>query len=245
MDFLLNSPGDYNSPFFQCPNGCAASMHGRFEEITYQVDGSENHQKDTSELVLCQSNGKHHGEIWNQCQNLEFRSPGSRPSHSDEERERLGQSCSPKGEKSAESEHPDEINDFENDFQWELRWLKAKYLLELREVKEISSKSSTPRSFQGDVADERFSQSFHLNLLQADGIQRVLLRPETAENSYVQSFQKISCPISTFQRARNCEAMEGSYDTQNLATAKNCLTASLLPTSLQRTTSLPVDAVYI
>ncbi|KAK6911433.1 Protein kinase domain [Dillenia turbinata] len=40
MDFLAKHPGATNLQMLQCcKNGCAA-MHGRFEEITYQVDGN-------------------------------------------------------------------------------------------------------------------------------------------------------------------------------------------------------------
>ncbi|KAL8159567.1 hypothetical protein V2J09_001104 [Rumex salicifolius] len=42
MEFLSNNPKAHDF-FFQCTNGCAAAMHGRFEEITFQVDGPESH----------------------------------------------------------------------------------------------------------------------------------------------------------------------------------------------------------
>lgn len=271
MDFLSTNPGAFNPTFFQCPNGCAAAIHGRFEEITFQVEGSESvpehHEVEASKLATsCQDNGANHSETCGRCETPECSSLGSGGIHSDEEHEKLAQPSLPKGEnrrnltKHLASSHsftfvPDSLhnpltNDCESEVQWELRWLKAKYQLELREVKDhqlgISSKSSTPRScHEGDQdqADDTFSQSLHLNLLLEHERRILLSESESVHNAKSEDFSK-SCPISRIQRVRNCEAMEGSYTTQHLGHTKN-FTGSLLPSALYRTTSLPVDAVYI
>ncbi|XP_021742293.1 probable serine/threonine-protein kinase WNK9 isoform X1 [Chenopodium quinoa] len=271
MDFLSSNPGAFNPAFLECPNGCAAAIHGRFEEITFQVDGSEDHGVKASKLsTSCHTNG---------CESVELSSPGSGGIHSDEEHETSGHPGLPKVENNVENLTQYESNDGENEVQWGLRWLKAKYQIELREVKDqklgISSKPSTPRSCHGDQdqGDDRFTQSLHLNLLleherrilqsESDSLQHSLNIEDLHrscpkhERSVLQSESersvqhspniedlKKSCPISRIPRIQKCEAMEGSYTTQNLATTKN-FTGSLLPSALHRTTSLPVDAVYI
>ncbi|KAL2942461.1 Serine/threonine-protein kinase WNK1 [Bienertia sinuspersici] len=244
MDFLSTNPGAFNPAFFQCPNGCAAAIHGRFEEITFQVDGSEHHGLEASELTTsCQTNDGNHNHNHAECESVEFSSLGSGGIHSDEEHEKAGHPTLPKCENQNQSE---------NGAQWELRWLKAKYQLELREVQEnqlgISSRCSTPRSCNGDEdrVDDGFPQSLHLNLLLEHERRMLLSEAENVQNSSKVEDVEKSCPISNTQRVQNCEAMEGSYttQTQNLATT-NKFTGSLLPSALHRTTSLPVDAVYI
>ncbi|KAJ8440180.1 hypothetical protein Cgig2_003505 [Carnegiea gigantea] len=227
MDFLSNP----NLPFFKCPNGCAAAMHGRFEEVTYQLEESDHPTTEPSDP--CPGPGPSKAalqQMWDRCESFELSTVGSGSSHSDEEHANQDQPIS--AENCSDNAPTD---DYENRLvQWELRWLKAKYQLELRDVRDnqlgISPRSSTARSFHGDPADESFS-----------------LRQENAENSEFQNFHK-SCPISKSQRARNCEAMGGSYralqvQLQNLELAKDF--NSLLPSTLHRTTSLPVDAVYL
>ncbi|XP_021848654.1 probable serine/threonine-protein kinase WNK9 [Spinacia oleracea] len=244
MDFLSSNPGAFNPAFLQCPNGCAAAIHGRFEEITFQVEGSEHHEPETEAEAeastlptSCQTNG---GETWDHCESVECSSLGSGGIHSDEEHDKSGL-AKDDSENSVENQNQNQ-NGCENEVQWEFRWLKAKYQMEMREVKDHQlGISSTPRSYHGDEdrAEDRFSQSLHLNILLEH--ERRILQSESDINS---SNIEESCPISRIQRVRNCEAMEGPYITQNLATTKN-YTGSLLPSAIHRTTSLPVDAVYI
>ncbi|CAO2837116.1 unnamed protein product [Amaranthus hypochondriacus] len=269
MDFMSNNPGTFNQALFQCPNGCAAAVHGRFEEITYQVEGSEHHVPELTDSG--HSNGENHADTdtWDHCESVEFSSLGSGGVHSDEERDKSGQPSLSKGENGYDATNRIStkplgnshsfsmlqpmtlqyavMNESENDAQWELRWLKAKHQLESREVKDhelgISSKSSTPCSSHGgqDRADDRFSRSLYLNLLEHE--RSILSESESFPNSNIEDIEK-SCPISKTPRVRNCEAMEGSFKTRNVAITKN-FTGALLPSAIHRTTSLPVDAVYI
>ncbi|XP_074311475.1 putative serine/threonine-protein kinase WNK9 [Silene latifolia] len=217
LDIVSNNPGALNSAFFQCPNGCAA-MHGRFEEITYQADGSE-HEHNVSE-ASDDPNDTHHLELWDRCESLEFGSLGFGTIHSEENHENLEQSTPAKGKN-------DLVDNCENGVQWELRWLKAKYQLEMRGVKDhhvgMWSKPSTPRSCNGDT-DGLYENHIELR--------RNLLKSDSVRDSNHEVIRN-SCPISRTQRARDCEALE------------NFISGSLLPSTLQRTTSLPVDAVYI
>ncbi|KAF2287810.1 hypothetical protein GH714_002792 [Hevea brasiliensis] len=54
-----------------------------------------------------------------------------------------------------------------------------------------------------------------------------------------------SRPNLDTRRARNCVAMKESPRTSDMVTAKSFYSRSLLPHSLHRTTSLPVDAVDV
>ncbi|KAH9614631.1 hypothetical protein KSS87_003815, partial [Heliosperma pusillum] len=47
-----------------CPNGCAASMYGRFEEITYQADNGSEASEDPCD--------RHHIEIWDHCDSVDY-----------------------------------------------------------------------------------------------------------------------------------------------------------------------------
>lgn len=101
---------------------CGANIHGRFEEITYQFDGSEQCLTDGAPVVSSQSDGLQYSDIW-----------GAHPSeyHSCTEDE-------PVVEKTVKFEEPDIAadDDYENEIRQELRWLKAKYQMELRELKD-------------------------------------------------------------------------------------------------------------
>ncbi|GLT55292.1 hypothetical protein SLA2020_284290 [Shorea laevis] len=59
-----NSPAAKNLQVLQCSkHGCAA-IHGRFEEITYQVEGSEQCVTDGAPKTSSQSGGTHFADIW-------------------------------------------------------------------------------------------------------------------------------------------------------------------------------------
>lgn len=263
MDFLSNNPGTKNLQLLQCcRNGCA-SMHGRFEEITFQVDESEDHVAENAKDLSIQPDCLPYEEIWDQQESRELSSVDSGQNHSDEEYEKLERSELVNDEKeipmlskiktnsrnsirhltgsrsfsAAPSLYCDPSNDHDNEVQHELRWLKAKYQMELRELKDqqlgLVSKSSTwsnnenktsyysvPDTLQGGSNVELFGSKCQCN-----------------ENS--------SCPGSETLRVRNCEAFPESPRTEYMVTAKSFFTGSLLPNSLHRTTSLPVDAVDI
>ncbi|KAM0992256.1 hypothetical protein ACFX2I_010440 [Malus domestica] len=66
MEYLSNHPSAKDLQAIQCcKNGCP-SMHGRFEEITYQVDESEHHVKGGAPNESSQSDCPQYQEIWGQ-----------------------------------------------------------------------------------------------------------------------------------------------------------------------------------
>ncbi|KAL3537865.1 hypothetical protein ACH5RR_001231 [Cinchona calisaya] len=96
MNFLLHNPGATNIQFSQClGNGCAAT-HGRFEEITYQVDSPLHNVLDKARnpVSSSQRNGFHHLEIWDQHESHECSSLGSGDSLEEEEEENLDEEIS-------------------------------------------------------------------------------------------------------------------------------------------------------
>ncbi|XP_019058822.1 PREDICTED: serine/threonine-protein kinase WNK1-like [Tarenaya hassleriana] len=124
MEFLRNNPGA--NVIQCCGNGCG-STHGRFEEITFEL-------KQTEERLR---------EIWKQQQrqrqesrDLSSLGSGQNASDAEEEEEEEEEVNSQKNEGNMFS--CDTSNDLsENNkerIEQELRWLKAKYQMELREI---------------------------------------------------------------------------------------------------------------
>ena len=52
-----NNPCGKNLQFLHCSKTGCAAVHGRFEEITYQVEGSENSAREGALDESSQSNG--------------------------------------------------------------------------------------------------------------------------------------------------------------------------------------------
>ncbi|KAL7239287.1 hypothetical protein ACSBR2_005234 [Camellia fascicularis] len=230
--------------FPQCSgNGCA-SMHGRFEEITYQVDGHGHYassQSVNNPSLSSQANGFHSMEIWDHRESLECSSLGSGESHSDEEHKKMHIVKSKRG---GEIKHDiaslsgshystaipspcrDLSDDYELEIQQELRWLRAKYQIELRKLRDqqLGLVPQSPR------LDSNSSHSV-LNPLQGE----IIVKSRANERD---------CAISEAQGARKWEAGNGgSPNAEDMVSAKSFYIGSLLPNTIRRTTSLPVDAV--
>ncbi|KAJ0014230.1 hypothetical protein Pint_20555 [Pistacia integerrima] len=105
MDYLSNNHGAKNLQLLQCcRNGCA-SMHGRFEEITFEAEESEHHVTEGAS----QSDCLHYQEIWGQHESRELSSVESGHSHSDEEYEKSDQLFAALDEKDMKEERNIEI----------------------------------------------------------------------------------------------------------------------------------------
>ncbi|KAJ9180133.1 hypothetical protein P3X46_008415 [Hevea brasiliensis] len=267
IDFLSNNPC--------CRNGCA-SMHGRFEEITFQADEPELHSTEGAPNILSHSDCLRYQEIWGQHESRDLIPVGSGRSHSDEEYEKVDQSITAKDENNVKMENEfhsgagksilhlrssgsfcrlsslyNDLSDSnENKIRKELRWLKAKYHIELGKLRDqqlgIVSTSSTSsnrnckpsngvlssavmNSFQGSTNGDLFKSLGH----------------EKLYGPNLHNDVNNSRPNLDTRRARNCVAMKESPRTSDMVTAKSFYSRSLLPHSLHRTTSLPVDAVDV
>ncbi|GMN25381.1 hypothetical protein TIFTF001_000921 [Ficus carica] len=266
MSFLTNNPaaGSKNLPVGQCCRHGCASMHGRFEEITYQADESDHHVTEGA---------SNYQEIWGRHKSREHSSVGSGQSHSDEEYEKIGQAIvrtmsqkeikldksSSRGSfrnlsgshslSSISSTHNELAKNHEKEMMQGLRWLKAKLQMELRELKDhqlgLVSNSSNSGSTEHRL-DNGFLSSLVLNTLGEDnGVvfrsSAYDIRLKSSDYHHRNNVSK-SSPGLESQRARNCAALE-SPKPEDMVTAKSLHTGSLFPHSLHRTVSLPVDAV--
>ena len=271
MDFLAKNPSAKNLQIFQCSNGCAA-MHGRFEEITYQFDGADaaDHHipEDEPEELHCT-------DIWDKHESRELSSLSSGESPSDEEYEKINHSIvndergsrtgsdpasnvrnsishfrNPSSSSAIPSMSCALSDDCENEIQQELRWLKAKYQMELRELRDLQlghvSKPSNLDNRQLKLNDDGLF-STHSNISQEQHSNGVFLKSSAYDKHCTSSncaseFNKHS-PNLVSHQARNCEAKKGMIHEAN---AKSFYSSgSLLPCPIHRTMSLPVDAVDI
>ncbi|XP_022946636.1 probable serine/threonine-protein kinase WNK9 [Cucurbita moschata] len=208
-----------NSEVAPCCGHRHASIHGRFEEIMYQADESENHTAEAAENVLSHSVCLNYPETWGRHESRELSSMSSRHSHSDEDYEKTDRSVTVMDTKEVIIERKTALNTRRSlrsllnspsldDVQQEMRRIKAKYQIELSKLR-----------------DERYARDTN--------------RSSTDSHVYTNS----SCCGTDSERARNRKAMEAASIVEKVVTAKNACTGSLLPSSLHRTITLPVDAV--
>lgn len=183
-------------------------------------------------------------EIWDRHESLEFSSSGSAESHSEEQNENSDQPTAKEERerkmeqysiKSSSDSHSFTVvpslshglwDVYEHEIQQELRWLKAKYQIELRKLKDkhlgLVPKPPRLRSSSG-VSKHKIvngiSSSSDLNRLQG----------------------KIDkhCGPNLNGQVEKCFHNEDD----SIVAAKRLYTGSLIPNTLHRTTSLPVDAI--
>ncbi|KAL5785533.1 hypothetical protein ACOSQ2_007925 [Xanthoceras sorbifolium] len=262
------SHGAKNLQVLQCSkHGCAA-VHGRFEEITYQVDGTEQSATEGGAAASRQSDVNHYNSIWEQREGLELSLQGTRDIHCDDLHETLEKSNFEKEERIINMDSQSEPNasnslsmnslldcglsdDYENEIRQELRWLKAKYQMQLRELRDqqlgVKSKSSSSALISDDkehAKDDKVSRPSILPRLQTnEALQKKSLHftpdfPTDAEKK---------CGNLANQRVQNLEPISRCYGpgTELIVTAKSYYSGALLPHSLHRASSLPVDAVDV
>ncbi|CAK7340913.1 unnamed protein product [Dovyalis caffra] len=264
MEFLSNNPC--------CSNGCT-SMHGRFGEITFQADESEHHVTEREPNILNQPDYMHYQEIWGQQESRQLTPVGSGRSHSDEEYENFDQSIPEKDTEEMKMEngipgggksfrhltgsgsfsrltslYNDLAQSNENEIQQDLRWLKAKYQMEMRKLRDeqigLAVKPSTSRNGEVKTSDGVSSTS-KLNSFQ-EGSNGDLLKSLAEQFSHSLHIQaNNSCALSDTQRPQSHKVMKQSPRAEDMVNAKHFCTGPLLPHSLHRTTSLPVDAVDV
>ncbi|CAJ2628575.1 unnamed protein product [Trifolium pratense] len=257
MEFLSHNQGNLQLPEC-CKHGCA-SMHGRFEEITFPSEEYDNHVRENLNISN-RSDGLQYQELWNQHESRELSPIESDQSHSDEQNEQIDKSilAEDQGQNVWENKflvsatisprYSSGTHDFsnirslycglddDNEVQKELRWLKARYRMESRERKDRQlglTDDKTSRSGNG----EHITDYAVLSLLLAETL-------NGGNNGIGLKHVHKSSPNSDTVRNQICEAMESSGG-EGMVTAKSFYTGSLLPHSLHRTVSLPVDAVDI
>nr|DAD33673.1 TPA_asm: hypothetical protein HUJ06_012524 [Nelumbo nucifera] len=274
LEYLsLNNPGA-NLQVLQCSqHGCAA-MHGRFEEITYQMEESEHCVTEGAPVVSSPSDGLQNADIWAQHEIPQLSSHGSGGMHF-HEYENLDQSISANSERIIDLENqivsdarnsrqqsPSSVpsspcalsESHDNDVRQELRWIKAKYQMELRELRDhqlgLNSKSSTlAPDLESKQQRNDNGITCHSVSTTIDGDTNEFTSKSFASSKDFTSYFPIhvqkSCPQSETQRARHNEATNNNSSPDRMAATKSFYTGSLLPYSVHRTKSLPVDAVDV
>ncbi|XP_030514602.2 probable serine/threonine-protein kinase WNK9 isoform X3 [Rhodamnia argentea] len=250
-----------NLQVLQCSKHGGAAVHGRFEEITYQVEGSKAGPDPSSQCY-----GVHHTDIWAQREVPESNSQESRDIDCDEAHEAFTGLESPNEERIIPVDNESKVNerssysanplgalsdDYENEIRQELRWLKAKYQMQLRGLRDqqlgVKSKCSSPRANYNSTVPMKD---------RLNGVLTPFPSPESDTETYGHLLEEFSSKNSLTRLAsvnseRRCAnvadkcrgAASGSYSPEQIITAKSFYSGALLPQPLHRATSLPVDAI--
>ncbi|XVF38219.1 hypothetical protein REPUB_Repub20aG0081600 [Reevesia pubescens] len=268
-DYVSSSnAGAKNLQVLQCSKHGCTSVHGRFEEITYQVGGPENCE--AAEASLSQSNGIHYADIWTQREGAELSSPGPKDVHCDEANETSDQSIYGKEERIISIDGQSDSNarnsvsaynsvdsgfldDYENEIRQELRWLKAKYQTQLRELRDqqlgVKQKSLSLTQSFNDLENDKDNKASISSVASPKSESNGPLLKSLPSGKHLTSYFPIAsekkCASFASQGVQNSEAINSSYNPEKVATAKSFYTGPLLPHSLHRASSLPVDAVDV
>ncbi|XP_054813361.1 probable serine/threonine-protein kinase WNK9 [Prosopis cineraria] len=274
MDFLPHKSGAKNSQLLPCCRHGCASMHGRFEEIMFQSEYEDHAREDASntstqpDCLQCQ-------ELWKQQESCEITPVDSELSHSDEQNEPIDKQAPAEDKGQGFRENKIASNsrnclstlsgfhysstirslylDLEDkcgkEIEQELRWLRATYQIELRELRDRQL-GMTKSSQTSDRNDNKEYGMMSLSLSPRDALNRgnhgIHTKSFTNNGSCGSSCHSLvnrSRPNSDTQRARTCEAM--GFHGEGMVCTKSLDEGSLLPLYVRRTVSLPVDAVDI
>ncbi|XP_068326044.1 probable serine/threonine-protein kinase WNK9 [Pyrus communis] len=264
-------PGVNHLQVLQCSKHGSAAVHGRFEEITYQVEGSEQSLTEGAPRTSNHSDGLHYADIWAQREGPELSSQGSgdsRDTQCDENHETLdatnfgkeeriitmdNQSSSKARNSISEklSATNDPLDDYENELRQELRWLKATYQMQLREIRDQQLGAKPKASSLSPNSD-------HSEHRETNGASISLASPQRTKENKKPSLKPFCSgkhftyfPVDAEKKhlanpgAQNHEAFDGAYSPEQIVTAKSFYASALLPHSLHRATSLPVDATDV
>ncbi|GAA0169359.1 non-receptor serine/threonine protein kinase [Lithospermum erythrorhizon] len=260
MHLLMKDLG--SSPnLSQClGNGCAAS-HGRFEEITYQIDrsphGAANPAEDTP-APSTPSNGFHHPKTLDKCENC---SSGER--HYLEACETLDQEVPAKEEqalkqgKESSSISKNHIRSLSSSrsvavvsilsnesfnrehIQDDLIWLEVMYQQKLNEVRDqklglVPRSSKPPRSTAIDTQKIKKGISSFRALVKSS------VRRHRKDSSELQAYDQESNNKSVPKRARKVRAKKVSAKVKDLLSPPSFKNDKLLPSPLHRVASVPI-----
>ncbi|XP_072951523.1 probable serine/threonine-protein kinase WNK1 [Typha angustifolia] len=241
-----------------------AEMHGRFEEIKYQVEGPKQCMMAEVTVSSSQPDGidsNSQASIDGDDQlNLSAKDEKIIHMNGDKqcnERKYLGRLCS----SSSLQQHPEVIAD---DYRIELRELRSKHQTKLREYRirrresrralhpsidfvnwdlgaANGGKDSVTKPFRasnGKIESFHFGTrySFGIPLCETNSVMEESSDPDTIAGSYLNSYRDLD-----IQRAPNYKVNAESPD--DIFTSKSFYDAGLLPNSLPRTKSFPINAV--
>ncbi|CAL0320437.1 unnamed protein product [Lupinus luteus] len=219
-----------NLKFLHCSKKGCAAVHGRFEEITYQVEDSENSATEGAAAASSQSTSIGYTNIWAKRDEAELVAEGLKDIHCKKAHYASTLSTMKEDGKSVDESDPNDrkpcssmasncvIWDYENEIRQELRWLKAKYQMQLRDFRDQQVEHR-----KGGVG--RVSVTSQLKLHN----NKAYMIPEKCTNMAIQ----------------NVDETSGYNNPEQMVTAKGLYEGALLPHLLHRATSLPVDAVDV
>ncbi|KAG4910397.1 Serine/threonine-protein kinase WNK1 [Glycine soja] len=258
-----NNPCGKNLQFLHCSKTGCAAVHGRFEEITYQVEGSENSAREGALDESSQSNGIQYTDIWAQRDEPDLCHEELKEMHCDQAHEASNSSNIKEDRKTVNVDEQSDLNtkksssnpapncvflDYENEIRQELRWLKAKYQMQLRELRDqqlgrkpkFTSISPDPEKLE-HLKDGilRLSDTPNLKIQNNKPLLRTIV---SGKHFHVESEK---CNTLADQMVQNVDEICQSNSPEQMITARDFFTGVLLPHSLQRATSLPVDAVDV
>ncbi|KAJ6321742.1 hypothetical protein OIU77_011758 [Salix suchowensis] len=232
--FSSNKSGSRNLEVLPCSHHECAAVHGRFEEITYQVKGpQQSNSTDRAPVSTSQSTSINYTDIW--AQRDAPNSHGSREILCGQGHSMTNQTIFEEQEtivsrnvlresnaRKSTCENPSAAftthwDDDENEIRQELRWLKAKYQMQLRELKDQQLRIKSKPSSLSPSSDN-------------------MERQKDAGKRFADSVNR---------KVQNCEEISEAFIPEQMIAAKNFYAGALLPHSLHRATSLPVDAVDV
>lgn len=277
VDYLtLNGATEKNQQIVPCSqHGC---LHGRFEEITLQEVAPTHSLSKGAPGISSQSDDRLPSDICNHNRSSELSSHGCCIAHCDHEHfgqvtsskddcvvdknvidmaihneNNIGNSMLHSPDNSHSPTFPKSVyafpDDYEKEIRQELRWLKARYHLELRELKnkQIQGKSeplvTSPNSDHGEqgMTDSLVPCAPFLSPMQIEK-SGFPFKP-FASGKYSPAHVQHSYLNAEILKDLHSESNAESFCPEHIFTAKNFYTGTLLPHSIHRTTSLPVDAV--
>ncbi|KAI3469571.1 hypothetical protein Pfo_026234 [Paulownia fortunei] len=240
----------------QCSKHGCGSVHGRFEEITYQVEGSEQCITDCAPVGSSQSDGAHDTDMWAQHEDYEVSSQICGDNHFGYEHETVDQSAKDKDERIVRNDvenasnvqvspttNPSALKEgYENEIRQELRWLKAKYKMQLRELTGQQLKVVSKSSIWDSDNKECMKENLQMISSIAKGDKDEFELKSFACGKHFTTFPPVNSEKNgTNQKVYNYEPSYNSCSPVHLVTAKSFYSGALLPHSLHRATSLPVD----
>ncbi|KAJ8747460.1 hypothetical protein K2173_008757 [Erythroxylum novogranatense] len=266
LDHLSSNGSNFrNLQVLQCSeNGCAA-IHGRFEEVTYHVGGPQRCiDAENAPISSEQINDVSYTDIWAQREAPESSSHHTREIFCVVEHDRMNQSTVEEGNVIKNMNNPGESNernsassdhsgssalheDYENEIRQELRWLKAKYQIQLQELRhqqlgvKLRYLSLNPKS------DKREKKRLNLAAFPPNLPRATRERNGDSFHSRKHSNLHFSAhdDKSHSKFANQTPQSYEAYSRVHIATAKAFYAGAMLPHSLSRATSLPLDALDV
>ncbi|KAL2922575.1 Serine/threonine-protein kinase WNK1 [Bienertia sinuspersici] len=236
-DYLnFGSPKPRNIQLLRCASHGSTSMRGRFEEVTFPSEPEPGVTLNTDALAP----HHHHRRPSLNFHFGEMREPQNQSSFEFDTRMTNNYSNQTLTPYNSPATSIVDEEEYEDEARKELIWLKAKYQLQLRDLRD--------EHFSADMKDRFLAAEKQYKNMKWN--KKISFRPlETGfhENDLKFALEKHFSPhfASNFGRRKPSNMLPRRLQSECCSpdTAKSFYTGALLPHSLQRTTSLPVDAL--